>query len=127
MKAARIMWLYAGFILACSLAAFIMAADKSRATTALYAGGGSAVLVFICGVMARMIYSNKMVGMIGIHAGLVLPLLLGGLFGFRAYKSYTGPPDRQYLAVIFALMAAASLVAFIMILKARPPMAARSA
>jgi hypothetical protein len=66
-----------------------------------------------------MIKKNKAAGMIGIHVGLILPLIFAGLFGWRAYKAYADPA-KLYLAIILAIMTLGSVLAFGLLLRARP-------
>lgn len=131
LKSAKLMLVYAGFLVACGFAAFALSNFESRAMTALIAGGGSAVLMTICAVMASMLHRNRPVGMIGIHVGLVLPLLLAGVFGWRAYGAFQkyqaggeGAPA-GHLPYILGVLMVGSIVAFVMILKTRPKPEAR--
>jgi hypothetical protein len=126
MKSPTIMYTYAGFLVLCGLVAFALATDRTRAMTALYASGGSAVIMVICGIMGSMIHRNRTAGMIGIHAGMVIPFLLGLLFSFLAYARFTAATPVLYLATIFAIMAIGSFIAFGMILATRPPMEKRA-
>jgi len=126
MKSPRIMFLYGFFIVICSGIAFLMAPDKSRAMTALYAGGGSAFLMWICAAMAMQIERTRAIGMIGIHVGMVLPFLFAIEFGRRSWKNFHAP-EKEYLAIIFAIMAVGSIVAFAAILLTRPSKADRAA
>jgi hypothetical protein len=125
MKSPKIMFVYAAFIAICAAVAFMLAQDKSKAGTALYFGGGAAALVWVCGLMAMQIERKRAVGMIGIHVGLVLPLLFAIEFGRRAYKNLWTPEGKEYLGIIFAVMTIASVVAFIAILVTRPTKAQR--
>lgn len=126
MKSPRIMFLYAAFLLVCSLLAFVLADDKSKAGTALYMGGGSAIVIALCGFMAGQIHTRRVIGMIGIHAGLILPALFAIEFTRRGYGNFTKTDGKTYLAVIFTVMAVGSVIAFLAILKTRPPMNKRA-
>ena len=125
MSAPIIMFLYAAFLAVCGFIAFAMAGFASNARTALIVGTGTAVVMIICGVLARMIHTNRTAGMIGIHVGLVLPLIFAALFGWRAYQAYADPA-KFYLAVILAIMAVGSVLAFVMLLLKRPKRAMRT-
>lgn len=121
MKSPKIMYGYAAFLVICGLVAFAWSGFASNAMTAVYVGGGSALLMVICGLMGAQINKNRTVGMIGIHAGLVLPIMYLLAFGGRAYSAFTtGGEEKRYLAIILSIMAAGSIIAFFMILKARP-------
>jgi uncharacterized membrane protein len=128
MKSPRLMFAYAGFLVACGAVAYFMAPAGAKAGTALIVSSGAAALMVICASMAGAIHRNPTVGMIGIHTGLVLPLVFAALFAFRAYSTFAnGGEAKRYLAVILSIMAIGSVVAFIAILASRPPKAARIA
>jgi hypothetical protein len=120
MKSSKIMFLYAAFIVVCSGLAFALAPEKAKAMTALYAGGGAAFLMVLCGIVARMLPTHRALGMIGVHIGLVLPGLFAIEFGRRSYKNFSGADGKMYLAIIFAVLAVGSLAAMIGILQTRP-------
>ena len=121
MKSARIMFAYAGFLIACGLAAYFMAPPGANAKTALFVSGGSAVVMIVLGIMANSFPRNRKVGLLGIHIGMGLPVAFTVVFGMRAYNTFKGPDEsKQYLAWILTLMAAASIAAFIAILSTRP-------
>jgi hypothetical protein len=126
MKSAKIMFMYAAYIVVFAGTAFVMAADKSKATTAVYAGGGAALLMLLCGWMANQIETRRTIGMIGIHVGLVLPLVYAIEFARRAYSNFAGADGKTYLAVIFTALAVGSVVAFIAILRTRPKRSERT-
>jgi hypothetical protein len=125
MKSPRIMFFYAGFLFACGIIAFLMAADRTRAMTALYMTGAAALLMIVCGVFARLINVRRAVAMAAIHIGMVLPVIYGIAFSMLAYRRFTTQPPTTYLAVIFTIMAIASVIAFIAILRTRPAMEKR--
>lgn len=121
MKSPRLMYAYAAFLVICGFVAYFMAPPNAKAATALIVSSGTAALVVICAAMAGAIYRKRTVGMIGIHAGLVLPLLFAILFAARAYKAYSGgDPDKRYLAIILTVMAVGSVIAFVALLMTRP-------
>jgi hypothetical protein len=121
MKSARIMFAYAGFLIACGLVAYFMAPPGVNATTALLVPGLAAILMIVFGAMANMFPRNRNVGMVGVHVGLVLPLLFALAFGFRAYNTFRGGDEsKQYLGWILSVMAAASVAAFLAVLTTRP-------
>jgi hypothetical protein len=124
MKSPTIMFMYAIFLAACGFIAFAMAGFAANARTALIVGFGTAIVMVICALLAGIIHRNRAAGMIGIHAGLILPLIFAGLFGWRAWQAYADPA-KLYLAVILAIMAVGSVIAFAMILRTRPTAAMR--
>ncbi len=126
MKSPRIMYAYAGFLIACGIVAYFMAPPDANATTALIIPAASGVLMVICAVMAGMLHRKRAVGMIGIHAGLVLPLLFAIAFGVRAYGAFGAGEDKRYLAVILSILTVASIITFIAILVTRPKPEART-
>lgn len=121
MKSARIMFFYAGFLMACGVAAYFMAPPNAKAGTALYASGAAALGMITCGALASMFPRNRTAGMIGIHVGLILPILFGITFAVFGFRRFTAAQPVIYLATIFTIMALGSLVAFIAILMTRPP------
>lgn len=128
MKSARIMFGYAAFLVICGLIAFFMAPPDAKATTALLVPCIAAGLMVVFASMASAFYRNRVVGMVGIHVGMALPILFAGAFGYRAYNTFTsGVEEKQYLAIILSVMAIGSVLAFIAILLTRPPKVMRGA
>jgi hypothetical protein len=126
MKSAKWMFGYAAFLMACGLVAYFMAPPDVNATTALIVPSIAAGLMVVFGAMAAAFNRNRTVGMIGIHAGLVLPLVFAAAFAYRAYSTFSSGGDaKRYLAIILTVMAVGSVVAFLAILSARPPKEAR--
>jgi len=122
MKSARIMFVYAVFLAACGVVAFVMAPPGAHATTALLVPGVAAALMVISGLMANAFHRNRTIGMIGIHVGLVLPLVFAIAFGYCAYNTFAhGGDEKRYLAWILSVLAAGSIVALIAIALKRPP------
>jgi len=128
MKSPKLMFTYAAFLLICGLAAFAMANfNWTHAKTALIVGAGTGLAMVICGALAKCLPRNRAAGMIGIHVGLVLPLVFAFLFGWRAYKTFsTGGEAKRYLAIILAIMAIGSVIAFVAIALTRPKPADRA-
>lgn len=126
MKSARWMFAYAAFLFGCGLVAYFMAPPDANATTALVVPSIAAGLMVVFGGMAAAFHRHRTTGMIGIHVGLVLPLLFAAAFGYRAASTFAnGGSEKQYLAVILTIMAAGSVVAFFVVLRTRPPKQAR--
>ena len=128
MKSPQLMFVYALFLVICGVAAFGLSGfDWTHAKTALIVSVATAAVMALCGALASMYPRNRSLAMIGIHAGLVLPLLFAGLFGWRAYKTFsTGGEAKLYLAIVLTVMAAGSLIAFIAIAKTRPSLVSRT-
>lgn len=121
MKSPKIMFGYAGFLVACGLVAYVMASAQAKAATALIIPLIAAVLMILCGALASALHRNRTAGMIGIHAGLILPLLFAVAFGLRAFKTFdSGGLEKRYLAYILVVMTLGSLVAFVALLSTRP-------
>lgn len=76
LKFALAMSAYALAMLGIGYLTFIAAPPESKAWTALLVPGIGAAAVIACVVMATRITTNRTLGMIGIHVGLVLPLLM---------------------------------------------------
>ena len=56
---------------------------------------------------------------IGIHIGLVLPVIFGGVFAWRASNN-ASKPEKLYLFMLLLVMAVGSAAAFVLLLKAKP-------
>lgn len=126
MKSPPIMYMYAAFLIICGLVAFAMSGFERGAITALIAPGIAASLMVVCGVMAGRIHTSRVMGMIGIHVGLVLPILYGSMFAMLSYRRFTQEEPTLYLAWIFAVLTAGSLLTFIALLLTRPKPEART-
>ena len=120
MKSPRLMYAYAVFLVVCGLVAYFMAPSGAGAGTALIVPSIAAALVVICAAMAGSLHRNRKLGMIGIHVGLVLPLLFAAAFAHRAYKAFGGGAGKHYLFVILVIMAVGSVIAFVGLLMTRP-------
>lgn len=125
MKSPKIMYGYAAFLVVCGFIAFALSGFETRALTALIAPAVMGGIMVLMGWMASQIETKRIMGMIGVHVGMVLPLLLAVLFGRLAYARGTGEDPVMYLATIFGIMVLGSIVAFIMILLTRPKPEAR--
>lgn len=82
------MFLYAALMVAFGVLAYLIAPPGANATTAIIATGACAAIMVAMGVMSLMIKTKRRVGMIGIHLGLVLPLVFAGVFLMRAGSNY---------------------------------------
>ncbi len=54
---------------------YIVAPEGASAKTAVAITGGLALLTLVCAVLALLIKANRRLGMIGIHVGLLIPLV----------------------------------------------------
>ena len=93
-----VMILYADALFVLGLAAYWLAPDKSNALTALIVPGVCMLLMHACAVMSRMLDRNRALGMIGIHAGLVLPLVFAVAFAVRGAAAAQGVEDHRVAA-----------------------------
>ena len=84
---------YAVFLVAGGLVAFLMAPPDANATTALLVPSIAAGLMLISAVLSSLMHRSKPVGMIGIHAGLVLPLIFTLGIGQRALATWSEVGD----------------------------------
>jgi hypothetical protein len=78
--------------------------------------------------MSRMIDRSKVLGMIGIHLGMLLPAVFGVAYAIVGWGRFTGwqAGEKPFANVLlFLAMILASLLATIGILKARPSKDAR--
>lgn len=86
-KAAAMLVVYAALVVVLGALAYASAPEGANKATALIVPVAIAVFALAFAVMALAIHKNRMLGMIGIHAGLVLPLLVALAVGHRAYKA----------------------------------------
>jgi len=84
---------YAVFLVAGGLIAFLMAPPNANATTALLVPSIAAGLMLVSAVLASLLHRSKPAGMIGIHAGLVLPLIFALGIGQRALATWSAVGD----------------------------------
>ena len=124
---------YAGFLLLCGVVAFAGSGfSVERGLTALIVPGACAAVMAVCAALAARYASNRTVGMIGIHLGLGFPLLFAAAVGWRAvlaWQSQASPETAKplALAIVLTVVALGSVVAFVAILRTRPPASARQA
>ena len=84
---------------------------------------GAAASLFLCGILSKQIEARYVLGMIGIHLGLLLPLIWAGAFLFAGLANDELPPS---LATPFVIAGAASVLGFVAILALRPKKSERS-
>lgn len=102
--------------------AFILGGAGGSAKTALFFTIGPAVVLLACAAAAPLIHRMRALGMVAIHAGLGLPLLLAVAYAGRA-AMLAGTPDadaKKYLAACLWMLAVMSLGAFVCLLAQRP-------
>ena len=95
-KAAIIMFVYAALLVGGGVWAFVMAPEGAKAGTALFSSGASALLMIVCGVGSLLIRRLYVPGMIAIHVGMLLPLLFGVTFAWRAGESFRASGRYEY-------------------------------
>lgn len=95
-RAATIMFLYAALLVAFGVLAYLIAPPGANAKTAVIATGACAFIMAAMAVMTLMIKSKRTVGMVGIHLGLLLPLVFAGVFLMRAGAAYRSSGVHRY-------------------------------
>ena len=129
-RSPRAMLIYAGFLFLCGVIAFGFSGFSwEHGKTGIIIPTVCALAMVGCAALAAKLSTNRAMGMIGIHVGLLLPLVFAGAIGWRAYAGWQklGTPDgKTYLVVILAILAVGSLVGFVAILRTRPAKVARS-
>ncbi len=85
--AASAMFFYAALLVGGGVTAFAMAPVGVDARTALLVPFACAASMMISAMLALQVGRVKVLGMIGIHVGLVLPLVFAAAIGFRAVKT----------------------------------------
>lgn len=89
-----------------------------------------ALLALLMGWMASRLQVSRAMGMIGIHAGMVLPVFFGSAYAMVGWGRFQGwqAGERPLSSVlIFSALVLASLIAAIAVFKARPPKESRRA
>ena len=94
-KAVAILVLYAALVVVLGAIAYADAPEGANAATALIVPIAVAVVSVACAVMALLIHKHRTVGMIGIHLGIVVPLLVAIAVGQRAYATHTASKKYQ--------------------------------
>ncbi|MEN0020799.1 MAG: hypothetical protein AAF747_07945 [Planctomycetota bacterium] len=87
-KAAIVLFIYAALLVAVGLVAFQVAPPeaKSRAITAVIIPTAAATLTVVAGVLCVLGKRNHKLGMIGVHVGLLLPVLFTAAVGFQGFN-----------------------------------------
>jgi hypothetical protein len=86
-KAAKAMGAYALVMVLAGAVAFALAPEGASATTALAVPAACGLLMVLAALMSRAIDNKYVLGMIGIHLGLILPVLFAVVIGIRAMKT----------------------------------------
>lgn len=81
LKAAIVLFVYAAVLIGMGVLAYLLSPEGANAATALAIPGVAGLLTLIAGVLCLL--GNKP-AMIGVHVGLVLPVLFAAGFAFRA-------------------------------------------
>eukprot|EP00050_Salpingoeca_kvevrii_P020589 m.100424 g.100424 ORF g.100424 m.100424 type:complete len:92 (+) comp8928_c0_seq2:1497-1772(+) len=81
-------------------------------------GAASAAAVFVCSILTS--YPGGVRRAIGVHIGLILPIVFTGVFMWRGQKAFADP-KKQYLGYLLAVMAIGSLFALVGLLANKPP------
>jgi hypothetical protein len=92
--AASAMFFYAMLMVGAGVTAFALAPETANAKTALIVPVACAGAMVLCAILSLQIERAKVLGMIGIHMGLIFPILFAGVIGFRAVA--TGEKVAQY-------------------------------
>jgi len=88
LKAVAILVLYSALVLVLGALAYADAPEGANKATALIFPGLIAIISLACAAMALFIHKKRTIGMIGIHVGIVFPLLVAVAVGHRAYKTH---------------------------------------
>jgi len=92
-KYAILLSLYGVALFIGGLATYLVSPPGANAFTALLIPTIGAVLAIACAVMSLMIGANRLLGMLGIHLGLVLPLVMALGAGARLGGSLGGAQE----------------------------------
>ena len=125
-KYSKVMIGFGAFLIICGLLGWASAGFEAKARTAVYSGGATGILMIGMGFMAAS--PKRALKMIGIHLGIIFPLVFAGVFIWRAslgWSAYLAGEPKLATAALISLMAAASLVTFVTVLRMRPKPEAR--
>jgi hypothetical protein len=110
------------------------AADEAEAAgpslTPLIFTLGPALLTLLAGWMSSRLEVSRAIGMIGIHVGMLLPLLFGvayAVVGWGRFTRWQAGESPLANVLLFAALVLASVTAAVAVIKARPPKASRIA
>lgn len=84
-------------VLAIGVATYLVAPPGANALTAVIVTGVIAGLSVVFAVLGLMLTRSRLAGMIGIHAGLVLPVLIAASMVPMSLRSYRATVDRYAL------------------------------
>ncbi len=100
-KPALVMFAYAAAVLMIGIATAAAAPVGANTITAIAIPAGTALLSAACGVLTLMMERKRLLGMIGIHVGLIVPLLVVVGTGMRLGGSYekTGEANNSIAAI----------------------------
>lgn len=91
---------------------------------------GPALLMLLMGFMTSQFARSKAIGMIGIHLGMLLPIVFAiayAVVGWGRFTKWQAGEKPLANVLLFAVMVLASVIAAAMILKSRPPKESRGA
>ena len=120
-KYSKVMVGCGALLIVCGLAGWGSAGFEGKAISAIIAGGATGILMIGMGLLASS--SKRAPMMIGIHLGIILPLLFAGMFAWVAsqrWRSFLAGEPKLASALIISVMAVTSLVTFVMVLRMRP-------
>ena len=80
-----------------------------------------AVALGVCSVMALWIRKDRMIGMIGIHVGLVVPIVGAGSLAWRAWERLRSDGIGSPQVILLGICAVLGVFVFVTMLQTRPP------
>ncbi|HED54277.1 MAG TPA: hypothetical protein ENJ00_08765 [Phycisphaerales bacterium] len=91
-----IMFLYAALLVTFGVLAYLIAPPGAHAQTAVVVTAICALLMVAMGVLSMLIHKKRNLGMIGIHVGLLLPMVFAVAFLVRAGSAYRSSGVYRY-------------------------------
>jgi hypothetical protein len=120
-KYSKVMVGCGALLIICGLLGWGSAGFEAKAISAIIAGGATGIVMIAMGLLAASPKRAPM--MIGIHLGILLPLLFSAMFAWVAsgrWRAFLAGEPKLTSAVLISMMAVVSLVTFVMVLRMRP-------
>jgi hypothetical protein len=120
MGLAKLMIGYGVVLIVCGLLGWASAGFAAKAKTAILSGAISGLVMIGCGWLSSL--APGAARTLGRTLGPILPVLFAGVFTWRAaivWRAWAAGEPKLLVALVISIMALASLVAFVLLMKLR--------